>query len=75
MIFFSHKNQVCPPALSQMGVIRNGNKSELLHCLQDLVPLEECLFSPAMEVIILDGAAIVYMLQPGNSKTFQDLRK
>ena len=27
--FFSHKNQVCPPVLSKMGISREENKSEL----------------------------------------------
>lgn len=70
--FFSHENQVRPPVLSKMGIVRDGNKSELLHCLEELVPLEESLPSPRVEVLILDGAAIVNMLKPVNSKTFQD---
>ena len=70
--FFSHENQACPPVLSNNGSIRDGNKSELLHCLEELVPVEESLPSPRIEVLILDGAAIVNMLKPVNSKTFQD---
>ena len=70
--FFSHENQACPPVLSKNGSIRDGNKSELLHCLEELVPVEESLPSPSIEVLILDGAAIVNMLKPVNSKTFQD---
>ena len=70
--FFCHENQVCPPVLSKNGIIRDGDKSELLHCLEELVPVEESLLSPTVEVLILDGAAIVNMLKPVNSKTFQD---
>ena len=31
--FFQHENQAFPPALSQMGVLRSGTKSDLLSCL------------------------------------------
>jgi len=36
--FFKHENQVCPPAPSQTRTMRRGNKAELLHCLEDLIP-------------------------------------
>lgn len=52
--------------------IRDGDKSELLHCPEKLVPLGESLPNPSVEVLILDGAAIINMLKPVNSKTFQD---
>ena len=70
--FFQHENQVCPPALSQMGVMRTGTKSDLLHCLEDLTSARENATSPTVQVSILDGAAIVNMLRPGTAKTFQD---
>ena len=57
--FFSHENQVCPPVLLKMGTSQDGNKSELLYCLEVLVPLNESLPSPRVEVLILDGTAIV----------------
>ena len=65
--FFRHENQASPPALSQMGVFRTGNK----HCLQDLAS-EENTSTPTVQATILDGAAIVNMLQPGCAKTFHD---
>ena len=67
--FFKHDNQSFPPALSQTGVLRCGTKSDLLRCLEDLTPVKEreC---PSVQVIILDGAVIVNMLQPGTAKTF-----
>jgi hypothetical protein len=70
--FFKHENQACPPALSQMGALRTGTKSDLLSCLQDLV--NESISSPTVQVTctILDGAAIVNMLRPGTAKTFQE---
>ncbi len=47
-----------------------GNKAELLHCLEELILLEKSILNPSVEVLILDGAAIVNMLKPVNSKTF-----
>ena len=32
--FFQHENQACPPALSNGGGIRQGDKSDLLACLE-----------------------------------------
>lgn len=76
--FFAHENQACPPALSHMGKMRLGTKSDLVGCLEDLVRPQEnaataaAAASPAVEVIILDGAAIINMLPPGRAKTFND---
>jgi len=69
--FFKHENQACPPSLSQMGMLRTGTKSDLMPCLENLAPVKEDLFSPSVEVNILDGAAIVNMLRPGAAKTFK----
>ncbi len=70
--FFQHENQACLPELSQMGVLRTGTESYLLSFLQDLTPVNENASSPTVQVIILDGAAILNMLQHGtaNYKTF-----
>ena len=70
--FFEHENQACPPALSQVGNIILGKKSDLVGCLEDLIPPRENASSPAVEVVILDGAAIVNMLAPGTTKTFSE---
>ena len=48
--------ECCPPSLSQDGTLRQGKKSDLLDCLISSV---EC----CSDVIILDGAALVDMLQ------------
>ena len=50
--------------LSQMGVIRSGNKSDLLNCLEDIAPLNESISNSTLNVscTVLDGAAIVNML-------------
>lgn len=72
--FFKHENQGHPPSISQSdGTMRSGTKSDLVHCLEHLIPQNaNVMASPAVEVIILDGAAIVNMLKPGAAKTFQD---
>ena len=36
--FFAHENQACPPALSNMGKMRVGKKSDIVACLEDLIP-------------------------------------
>ena len=69
--FFQHENQACPPSLSQMGGLRTGTKSDLMPCLENLVPVKDDLSTPRVEVSILDGAAIINMLRPGTAKTFQ----
>ena len=61
---------------------RVGTKSDLVGCLEDQVRKQEnaadaadaaaAAASPAVEVIILDGAAIIYMLPLGPAKTFND---
>jgi hypothetical protein len=71
--FFAHENQACPPALSQMGKLRSCTKSDLVGCLEDLVTSQENASNPQVQVIILDGAALVNMLRPGAAtKTFDD---
>ena len=70
--FFAHENQAYPPALSQMGKLRTGTKSDLVGCLENLVPSQENPSHPTVQVIILDGAAVVNMLRPGAAKTFSD---
>ena len=69
--FFQHENQACPPSLSQMGVLRTGTKSDLMTCLENLVPVKEDLSTPRVQVNILDGACIINMLRPRTAKTFQ----
>ena len=70
--FFEHENQAFPPALSQNGKIRSGTKSDIVKCLEDLVTSKEKTGKPDVDVIILDGSAIVNMLRPGYAKTFSD---
>ena len=53
-----------------MGKLRSGCKSDLLDCLQKLCPAQD--EAPDVDVLILDGAAIINMLKPTACQTFQD---
>ena len=70
--FFEHENQAYPPELTQNGKLRSGSKSDLVGCLEDLVTSQEKTNNPEVQVIILDGSAIVNMLRLGYAKTFSD---
>ena len=55
--------------------MRHGNKAHLLKCLEPLAPRPQT--SPEVDAKILDGAALVHMLEPKHAatvvtKTFQD---
>ena len=67
--FFWYENQACPPSLSVAGKLHLNTKSDILVCLSDSfeVPAE----APRVSSVVIDGAAIVQMLKPGDSKTFQ----
>ena len=67
--FFKHENQACPPAISHMGVLRSGTNSDLLSCLEDVKPVSESV-TVQVTCTILDGAALINLLQPGTTKTF-----
>uniref|UniRef100_UPI00358FF46D uncharacterized protein n=1 Tax=Myxine glutinosa TaxID=7769 RepID=UPI00358FF46D len=68
--FFRPENHAYPPSLSQLGKLRFGTKADLTECLEKLCkPSGE---APVADVIILDGAAIVNMLRPVGTKTFQE---
>ena len=71
--FFSRENQAAPPALSTCGKMRFGVKADLLHCLESNL-LEGNVNSgvPISDATILDGAAVVQMLNPKGSRTFQE---
>ena len=69
--FFKHENHAYPPALSENGQLRFGNKSELLNCLEGLVTIKPT-DSPRVDCMVLDGAAVVQILNTGNSRTFND---
>ena len=68
--FFSHENHAAPPALSTGGKLRIGVKADLIHCLES--SQSEDRSAPLLDAAVLDGAAIVQMLNCGTSKTFQE---
>lgn len=67
--FFMYENQATPPSLSSEGKLRLASKSSLLECLESLHPPQAN--SPDMDVLIVDGAALVNMIRPGPAKTFR----
>ena len=69
--FFHHENQSYPPSLSQFGELHSGTKADLLECLQDTYPTPQEDI-PDIDVILLDGAAVINMLKPGTAKTFSE---
>ena len=77
MLIFQHENQSSPPSISDNGKLRLATKSNLLLCLEDLLPLTEGANSlvPEVDMIVLDGAAIVNMLKPVRSDSFADYVK
>ena len=70
--FFEHENQSYPPSVSDNGKLKTGNKADLLGLLEALVSSRNTGSNPTVDAVILDGAAIVNMLPPGNAKTFSD---
>lgn len=69
--FFRHENQGAPPSLSDMGQLRQGNKSDLIKCSDRLVqPSNNNL--PAVDAKLLDGGVLVNMLIPKTCATFGD---
>ena len=68
--FFRHENQPWPPLLSQHGQLRQGNKAELVQCLQGTT--EASAESPQVDGKVFDGAVVVQMLHPKTARTFQE---
>ncbi len=58
-----------------MGKLRSGTKSDLVRCLENLAPSQMNSSNPTLQVLIIDGAAVVNMLRPGTAKTFSDYEK
>ena len=68
--FFKHENHPWPPSLAQADRMREGQKSDLVKCLEKVFAATA--ESPEVDVAILDGAVVVQMASPGAAKTFQD---
>ncbi|KAK3918979.1 Chromosome-associated kinesin KIF4 [Frankliniella fusca] len=69
--FFAHENQIYPPAISLSGKLRTGTKADLVEKLESLVTTEQ-VFNNSCDAIIYDGAALVQMVRPTKSNTFED---
>ena len=66
---FEVENADCPPSLSENGVLRSGQKSDLLFCLEVYCPSD---FGEA-DGKLIDGAHMVHVLRPDASiKSFRD---
>ena len=74
--FFAHENHAWSPSLTSNGMMQYTRKSDLLDCLESLEPKPESI--PNFDVRIIDGAALVHMLDPHKSsipitiRTFRD---
>jgi len=66
--FFGHENQSAPPSLSRDGNIRLGTKSDIVNILEKQVNSVD--FKSECDAVVFDGAAIVNILVPKISSTF-----
>ena len=66
--FFRHENHAYPPSLSQFGDLRLGTKSDLVRCLEEMRDSLRDISS--VDVLVLNGSAIVCMLKPVGPMTF-----
>ena len=69
--FFKLEKSQYAPALTSDGHIRVGNKAELADVLISLTPAAK-VNVPNVTAKLIDGAALVHMLNPGNPKTFEE---
>ena len=70
--FFLHENQAFPPSLSERGQLRSSKgKSKLIPCLlkNSSQRINE---HPLVDRVLFDGRAIVNMLAPNKTGTFED---
>ena len=70
MTVLYYENQPWPPSLSQLGQLRGGQKADLALCLPSTSA--EIATQPVADVVILDGTAVVQMLQPRTARTFDE---
>ena len=68
---FSRENQQCPPSLSDRGKLKLGTKSDIVRCLEDAIEEQDGI-TPSVEVVVIDGPAIVHMLKPPAARTFRE---
>ena len=65
-----HEHLPYRQSLSDRGNLRANNKSDIMACLDDFTtPVSD---PPAVDTIILDGAAVVHLLDPRTAQSFSD---
>lgn len=65
MTFFCHENQPHPPPLSKAGKLRQGTKTNLFYCLEEIKQANyQC---PEVTCVILDGTAIGFILKSADN--------
>ena len=64
-------NKTCPRSLSNGGKLKLGTKSDIVRCLEDAIEEQDDI-TPSVEVVVLDGPAIVHMLKPAAARTFRE---
>ncbi|KAJ8877072.1 hypothetical protein PR048_021524 [Dryococelus australis] len=69
--FYWHKNQHFPPSLANMGCMHTCRKSNLIPTRTSFEDTT-AEAGPTVQAVLLDGAAVVNMLNPRSSRTFQD---
>ena len=69
--YFSHKYQPCPPSLSARGKLKLGTKSDIVRCLED-APEKQDDITPSVDVVMLDGPAMLCVLKPAASGTLRE---
>ena len=60
--FFKHENHVWPPSLASNDIMRQAKQSDLVECLESLASEPDNI--PDVDVVIIDGAALVHILDP-----------
>ena len=71
--FFKHEIVSEPPTLSKNGQLYTGTKSTLLKCLPCMPEASKNPRRKEATVVLLDMAAVVHMVKPGNkTDTFKD---
>jgi hypothetical protein len=73
-IFFRRENQVCPPALSDVGSLCLGTKGDILTSFQEISDAR--LRTSTSTSIVLDGAPVEQMLKPDTyARTSENMQK
>ena len=68
--FFRFENQREPPSLADRGSLRTGKKSDIVECIK--APAGRAGSARLARVVVLDMAAVVYMVRPASAHTFAD---